>query len=193
MNTTVKYQNGKGTYHIVPLLVNIIYPILVAMDILTTYIASPNLNYEINPIIVYFKLNWIHIIILTTFFVRLIMTVIITNNTFLLNYITNKEKKYCTTKLIVVLTMYIFFFSHFVATLFIIPNNIIASIYLHNIDNDFFAKIAVKHIQNAQILLRPINYFFLNSFFLLCGVFLFLLRIYFLKKKLTHYSSQNSP
>jgi hypothetical protein len=46
----------------------LLYIVLVALDLYTTYLSTPNLVFEANPVIVCFDLNWQQIILVASFF-----------------------------------------------------------------------------------------------------------------------------
>jgi hypothetical protein len=63
MKNLIKYF--KSGYRLVPWYLIVFYPLLIGSDIFTTYLASPDLKLEANLIIMYFHLNYTHMIILS--------------------------------------------------------------------------------------------------------------------------------
>ncbi|MBN2769759.1 MAG: hypothetical protein JXR90_03585, partial [Spirochaetes bacterium] len=65
----MKLKAGANT---APAFVILLYFLFVALDLFTTYLASPDLKFEGNILINYFNLNWDQIILLAAFFTILL-------------------------------------------------------------------------------------------------------------------------
>lgn len=156
-------SNLKAGEKLSPALIIFIYFLFVLLDLFTTYLATPDLKYEGNPIVRYFHLNWIQFISYYLFIA------IITSIGFLIG-ISWINKFYsgsitCGRSLLydimhnkkILFSFILFgtFYSHFINIAHIIVNNYLSIIYLHKPNN------VLKNLAFQYISLQP---FFLNYF-----------------------------
>lgn len=151
-----------------------VYATLVILDLLTTYIGTPDLKYEGNLIIRYLGLNWVQIILLALLFTTLIIILSI-----------NAHKRINTSKRISITSLILLiFYSHYYYSFFVITNNIISTIYIQSITNSFF-------YPAAELYIEIVTYFtpFFHRYVQFSLVFAAVIRINFLirKRKLNQY------
>lgn len=132
---------------VVPIWLVIVYPILVALDIFTTYLGTPDLQYEYNWLITTFDLKWQQIIFLSTLLVLAVIFFVLQANRFFqqLSY-----KKTISTKYVLYISILCFFFTHFFYTFYVIINNYLAYVYLFPKGNDFLNKTAIRYVNFYQ-------------------------------------------
>lgn len=125
----------------------IIYPILIALDILTTYLATPDLLYENNLIITTLNLKWGHIIFLSLLLATAIIYLVSKANSFFQNCPKNCARS---AKFILYFIVLSFFFGHFCYTFYVIINNYLSYIYLTPERNSCFSEIATSYVVYYQ-------------------------------------------
>lgn len=173
----------------VPALLILIYFIIIILDILTTFLASPNLLLEENWVIRNFKLGWVEIIILSSISV-IVLTFCLYFSFFyldlyyrqksdfkrhlLLEIIFNKRLFFC----LLVLTC---FYSHFSYSVFVVVNNYLSYVYLFNIHNSLNQ---LAHIYISNFILKNIHiYKWFMVFFVLLGASISFYRINQIRQK----------
>lgn len=122
------------------------YFLLYTLDILTTFLATPDLKYEGNILIRYFQLNWTQILFGYT--IHAIIVIILFS--FSLNYIhsyyrINDQKDQKTFfyeifhrwKLLLSFIMFVYFFTQLFYTFYIVINNYLSYIFIFKIENSF--------------------------------------------------------
>ena len=111
------FYNGQN---VVPAFFLILFPVIVCFDLLTTYMASPDLKYEANPIIRYFQWGWRGLIICNLTLFSIYIFLIITINKFLLKYFSERGLITFKNKSIFYISccFVIFFYSVFVGCFF---------------------------------------------------------------------------
>jgi len=153
------------------------YYILVGLDLLTTYLASPDLKYEGNYFIRKLELGWLEILLLVTSFLIIItlgLAYINRNYRRIDNGIKfikiSKIKIFWSKKLLINFFILGLFYIHFTYSIFIVTNNYLSYIFLSKVNN-IFTPIANWYINN--IILKYVN--FLNYsllFFILLGFYI---------------------
>lgn len=159
-----------------PAFIIILYYLFVALDMCTTYLASPDLKYEVNWIVLYFNLNWTQIIILAS------VNSIITGSLFLisLNYVhrffqDNSIKHYNTlktkiiqkSKIIVSIILLCIFYSHLFVSVFVTINNYLNFIYLFRKENPIIT-IATCYVK-IETFFFPHYYIYTQILFITAG------------------------
>lgn len=127
----------------------IIYLILVGLDLLTTYIGTPDFKYEGNLIIRYLDLSWT--LLITAAFGGSIILLFLFLTT--LGYLTVKKRSCKKTSFNTI--PIIAFYYHLFYSAFAVPNNILSSIYIHR--STHFEWLSTYYIQIVY-LLHPIFY-----------------------------------
>jgi hypothetical protein len=183
------FHNLKAGAKYAPALLIITYYFLIFLDLLTTYLASPNLMLEGNWVIRYFKLGWVDIIILS-----IVSATIITFGLLLsLNYINSfYEQKsdfinnyhseiFADRRLVMSLVVLVCFYSHFTYSIFLVINNYLSYLYLHRIDNSL-SRLANTYISN-YILGHFHFYEWILALFVLFGSYISFNRIKQIKQR----------
>jgi hypothetical protein len=133
---------NKNQGKIIPSFFIILYIIVVLLDILTTYLASPDLKLEANPIVRYFNWNWdILLSVVSASIIILVVLVLFANKT-IANYNINKTKGKIYISFIIVFV----FYTHFTASVFAVVNNLFAYLYLFGKIENIFYKLAEVYI-----------------------------------------------
>lgn len=161
---------------IVPIYFLLLYPILVALDLTTTYLGTPDLRYEANPLILKFKLNWLQIITLSTIFVVFMSIVVCKSDKLLKEHFIRKNKTK-RIKIYLVILVNILFLTHFFLSFIIVPNNLLSYVYLAEVKNNFVASISKYYIENIQYLVFVKNYYLLILIVCVCTTAYFILRL----------------
>ncbi len=177
------YTNSKNNIRIIPLLFVYIYFFLVLADIGTTYLASPDLKYEQNIIIKTFKLGWIEIITLASLSIFIIIFFVIKSNDFLIKFFI-KKKKVRKKRFILGIIIHIIFFTHFLETLFVVPNNLLMYFYLNGTKLKLLEKVVSYYIHFNRLFDYASFHIVLILVFILLSVFVFVLRIKYIKKRM---------
>jgi hypothetical protein len=167
------FNNLKAGTKNVPALLIPIYYIIIFLDLLTTYLASPNLLLEENWIIRYFKLTWGEIVLLSSVSV-IVLTFCLFFSFFYINYYYKEKSDFkkqflleivSNKKLFISFIVLTCFYSHFSYSVFVVINNYLSYLYLLNTDNSL-SKLAHSYISN--IILGNIHiYYWIISLFVL--------------------------
>jgi hypothetical protein len=144
-------------------LIFFVYLLLIGGDIFTTYLASPQLRYEYNPVIIHFDMNWVEIVAFSILVAFLIFLCFVIS----LNKLAHNSKKEYWGVCLLGVTIFI---SHFGYTIFTIANNVLSGVYLGNIDIQCFNSISEWYI-NEMVQIKwfyeiVLGFYFLISFFL---------------------------
>lgn len=131
---------GVRSFPLIPMfLLYVLYLFLVSLDILSTYVATPDLNFEANPVILSFQMNWLSIVIaslLGSTFLFLIFWLSISSI-----YQGQRERFFSLLGITV-------FICHFSYSCFTIVNNILSGIFLGELDLSFLSSIAEWYINS---------------------------------------------
>ena len=137
----------------------LLYFIFVGIDVGTSYLASPDLKFEANFIISYFKLSWFQIIIVSFLFVFLISSGVI----FSFNYLYKSSYAIKKNKLIISIIVICIFYFHLYYSVFVSINNYFQYIWIFKIENSF-SNISKWYVDNL-IKNNPKTYIFLSGIF----------------------------
>jgi hypothetical protein len=137
MKSLVKYF--KTGMSLIPVYLIILYLFFIATDILTTYLASPDLKYEFNRIVKYFHLNFTQIIILSAINASIVLTYLFTGRGYIDYYLKEKNSPYKSLfyklthnwRLLLSIILVAIFFSHFINSFYVTINNYLGHIYLN--------------------------------------------------------------
>jgi hypothetical protein len=172
------FRQYKAGADAAPALLILLYLIFVALDLFTTYLASPDLEFEGNIFINYFKLNWNQIIFLAAFLTIFLACLFIYASKYVHSFfrINSINKKFSDAAIIrnkkIILSYFAFscFYSHFFCSIFLSINNYLSYIYLFGIQN-IFTSISIKYL-TVGARMKP--YFFLYAYiFFVILAFLF--------------------
>jgi hypothetical protein len=142
--------------------------VLVALDLYTTYLSTPNLVFEANPIIIRFDLNWLQIILVAAFFTVLMSVAFV----YALEYIRTQFQTNSSNRVVKVpdlrnkkmlLSFFIIgsFFTHLTCTVFVVINNYFGYLFLFGIRNSWHST-AVTYI-TVKTLLQSLFFFSIYS------------------------------
>jgi hypothetical protein len=148
----------KNQRKIVPSFLVILYIIFILLDILTTYLVSPDLELEANPIIRYFNWNWNILLSVVSACILILVVLVLFANKTIANYNINQEKGKIYISFIIVFV----FYTHFVASVFAVVNNLLVYLYLFGKTETIFYKLADIYIvlfKNRPEVLLAIMYF----------------------------------
>jgi hypothetical protein len=172
------FRKYKAGAYAAPAFVILFYFLFVVLDLFTTYLASPDLEFEGNIFINYFKLNWNQIIFLAAFFTILLACLLIFASKYVHSFfrINSINKKFSDAAIVrnkrIILSYFAFscFYSHFFCSIFLSINNYLSYIYLFGIQN-IFTSISIKYL-SVGARMKP--YFFLYAYvFFVIMAFLF--------------------
>ncbi len=129
----------------------IIALIAVSSDVITTYIATPDLKYEGNLFVLYFKLNWTGVLIYCFGGLQLY---------FAIYWLATKVLEKTHNRLIVFIlkTVIATFYTHIVLSFLMIPNNLIGWMYLNHIHIPIISNITNPVL---RLMHKYPNYYFL--------------------------------
>jgi hypothetical protein len=128
----------RGIQNISPILI-FIYLFFIAADIITTYLASPDLKFEFNRIVRYFHLNFTQIIILAAINATIVLTYLFSGRGYIDYYLKEKNSPdkslvYKLThnwRLLLSIILVAIFFSHLINSFYVTINNYLGHIYLN--------------------------------------------------------------
>ena len=175
------FYNGQN---IVPVLFLVLFPVIICFDLLTTYMASPDLKYEANPIIRHFQWGWYSIVICNLILFSIYIFLIITVNKFFLKYFRKKGLIALKNKSIFYISccFVIFFYSVFVGCFFSIINNYFVYLYLYQISDNVFYSMSLQYINFLRNHSVPCYLAIVYSVSILIGVLITIYRINCIQK-----------
>lgn len=136
--------------NVVPVWLLAVYPILVSLDLFTTYLATPDLFYEHNAIIKSLNLTWR--LIIPFVFLVIILTVFFTfkANAFFKKCgrctTINKNKIFFVGYFLIIWWLY----THITYSFYVIFNNAFSYLYLYNIECGRLSKWATSYVKYYQ-------------------------------------------
>jgi len=150
-----------------PALIVIIYFLFGCLDLITTYLASPDLKHENNWVYRIFNLNW-PLLIAYTIFLYIVMTFLLLIS---LQYLKNcfEEYKFSSfieilihskknIKLLITVVIIGMFYSHLLSVGLVIINNIISYIYLQTDGENWLKRISIYYAPMQKYFLFFIQY-----------------------------------
>jgi len=150
-----------------PAQIIILYFLFGCMDLITTYLASPDLKHENNWVYRTFNLNW-PLFIAYTIFLYSVMTLLLLIS---LQYLRNcfEEFKFSSfieilihskknIKLLITIVIIGMFYSHLLSVGLVIINNIISYIYLQTDGENWFKRISICYAPMQKYFLFFIQY-----------------------------------
>jgi hypothetical protein len=146
-----------------PCLLIFIYFILVGLDLLLTYLGTPDLKYEGNWIIRHFHLSWTQIIIMMSVNAIILAAWLLIGQKMARKYFVSNPvntKKHFVLEVIrswkLIISLYFMgsFYAHLFTTIYICGNNYLSYVYLLKIDN-LFSGIATAYI-NFELASGPL-------------------------------------
>ena len=127
----------------------VLFVIFVGMDTYTTYLATPDLKLESNPVYQYFKWDWVgHLLYILSVVIITILLVLISNK-YILRYLRNKKHNIPTKKFLFVIFFLLltYCYHNLIATFECSINNYLGYIYLHSIFESGFQKLAISYVE----------------------------------------------
>jgi hypothetical protein len=149
----------KAGAKVAPAFLIILYFGFVGLDLLSTYIGTPDLKYEGGYLVRYFNLNWSQFIIIYSLIAVIVTFWLLVAVGFLHKfYLKNKHnqdqgliKEALKNKKVLLNILIVgIFYSHFINIGFIVINNILAIIYFQG-QGSFLYEVSVSYIQKQRI------------------------------------------
>ncbi|HOM41762.1 MAG TPA: hypothetical protein P5320_11050 [Bacteroidales bacterium] len=150
-----------------PALIVIIYFLFGCLDLITTYLASPDLKHENNWVYRTFNLNW-PLLIAYTIFLYIVMTFLLLIS---LQYLKNcfEEHKFSSfnkilihskknIKLLITVVIIGIFYSHLISIGLVIVNNFLSYVYLQSNKENWLKNISVFYVNRQKYFLFFIQY-----------------------------------
>ncbi len=182
----------KAGVKLAPASLIVLYLLFFILDSVTTYIASPDLKYESNWLVVLLNLDWLGIIIKDTLIFTVVSASLILSLNFLNDYsIRNlfngyKDlvlKSFKDPKLLISIIFIGMFFSHILNLGHIILNNYLAYVFLHQ-TNGWIKSFATYYISNQKYFL-----FYIQYLLIIPGYIIAIYRVRLINKRIF----QNNP
>ena len=135
-------MNGKK--QVVPAICLVLCLIFIGLDIFTTYLATPDLKLEANPIVQYFDWGWNSLIIYCLIIFIIMTTLIIFANQYILKYLKSKQSPIILNKsiFIVLYAFVIYFYTVFIGACLASTSNYFSYLYLYQKTDNLFYPIA---------------------------------------------------
>jgi hypothetical protein len=164
----------------------LILPLLfLCLDFYTTYLASPDLKIEGNPVVRYFHWGWAEILFwnLLIIFVMLFLTVL--SDRYILNYMTEDKRRKLKNKFVFFLSllMIIYFYSYFFGEFFVNINNYFNYLGVYTKSDNLFYGIAVKYVDFYMKYTLSANLIATYTLCLLFGITSTIGRLIYVKKR----------
>jgi len=162
---------------IVPSWILILYPLFVVFDLLSTYVAIPDLQYEGNPIICYFQWDWGKVILWNFAIVTIAVLTVLFSNKYLIKYF---KKEHQNKLLFFVACFFIFcFYTHVVGLIYAVPTNFLQSLYQHENRNHFLYNITLNFV---NFVYQKGSYFYLFILYFVTSLIGLAITIYRIKR-----------
>jgi hypothetical protein len=159
------------------------YPFLVCADLYITYLATPDLKQEGNPVIRFFNWGWDEVLLWNCFVVSCSILLVIIFNKYFVNYLKRKTNNKC----LFYISCFILscFYANYVGSIYASPSNYLMYLYLHTKTNHFLYHFAVVFV---NLVFRHGSYFYLSVLYsvsFLIGILITVRQINRVKKKET--------
>jgi uncharacterized membrane protein YbjE (DUF340 family) len=180
-----KDVNTKHQEKIIHFYYFVLYIILISLDLLTTYLGTPDLKLEANPIIQYFALNWTTILILNFVILILLITVTKISDKYIIKYYYSETKCSLSNKTLFVcaILFVILFYCQLITEFFNIINNSLNYIYLHSKHSNILYNVSVNYA-NLQKQHDPfVSFLTVNLSGYTIGLIVASLRLFYVKKQ----------
>ncbi len=167
----------KAGAKVAPAFLIFLYYFFVALDLYTTYLASPDLKYERNWIVQYFNLSWSQIIILGSLNALIAGSFFLIALSYIYGYYQDNNTKYSKSfifeifqrkKLLICFIMLVYFYSHLFASVFVTINNYLNYIYLSRIEN-VLSRISNSYI-NIEIVSQPTYFLYIKTVLMIAAI-----------------------
>jgi hypothetical protein len=137
MKNLIKYF--KTGMSLIPVYLIILYLLFIATDIITTYMASPDLKHEFNRVVRYFNLNFTGIIVMCSINAAGVLTYLFTGRGYVEHYLEEKNVEgrslsyriFHNWRLLLSLALLTIFYSHLFSSFYATINNYLGHIYLN--------------------------------------------------------------
>ena len=127
----------------------VLFVIFVGTDTYTTYLATPDLKFESNPVYQFFQWGWIaHLVYILSMVIITILFVIISNK-YIFRYLKNKKHNIPTNKFLFVIffLLVVYCYHNLIATFECSINNYLGYIYSHSIFESGIQRLAVSYVE----------------------------------------------
>jgi len=152
----------KAGLHLAPALLIYIYILLGVLDLTTTYLASPDLQYEGNWVVKKFNFNWTDLIIYASINYLITILFFVFSLNYLMDYYQAKNVNYKNLffrkiKFFASIIILGLFYSHFICECHVILNNLLGVIYLKG-ERGVLKDISVYYMNRQKYFLFYIQY-----------------------------------
>ncbi len=132
-----------------PFICILLYVLFTITDTYTTYLATPDLKYEANPIYLYFKWGWSTQLLYISFMVVLTILVAILSNRYVINYYDGKKRNTQKAKLLLIICFLLLTYCYYnvIGTFECTLNNWLNYRYLYVNRETLFQHIAVSYVE----------------------------------------------
>jgi hypothetical protein len=147
MNITNIFKGQKR--QVIPTLVLILFPVLVELDSVTTYLGSPELEFEDNPLISYFfHWGWKGLFLFDCCYIGITIFLVIVLNKYIMKYYIAQKKILFKDKFLFYLScLFVFiFYSHFIGHFWASINNYLTNLYTFSKQENPFYSIASDYV-----------------------------------------------
>ena len=132
-----------------PTIYILLYVLFTITDLYTTYLCTPNLKIETNPVIRYFNWGWTGLLLWAFFMLVVTILSAISANKYILKYFENKKQNILANKILfcIFFLLLAYCYQNLIASFEASINNYLTYRYLFSNSKDGLQKIAVDYVQ----------------------------------------------
>jgi hypothetical protein len=147
MKTLKKYFANRKK-HVFPLSCMLLYILFTGTDLYTTYLATPDLSQEINPVYLYFKWGWAGHLPYALVVLIIAIGLALVSNKYIFRYYESKTQKISKSKFLFVISflMLAYCYNNLIATFECTINNYLGYIYSYSIHESCFHRVAESYV-----------------------------------------------
>jgi hypothetical protein len=166
--------------NVVPSWLYCVYISFGILDLYTTFLASPDLSYEANPVVRYFKWSWQE---LTIWYVsNVVIMIVITklSDSYIVAYLKKQKSK----RILLYISVFIIvcFFGNIIQLIYAPINNYLGYLYLQSKEDNIFFSLASLYVTFQCKFHYLIYYYLVNSIWFLIGVIIAVFRMLYVKR-----------
>lgn len=126
-----------------------LYVLFTGTDLCTTYCASPDLEFEINPVYLYFKWDWTGLLPYSLFMLTMTIMFAVISNRYIFKHFENKSHNISKNKFLfcIVFLLLVYCYHNLIAAFEVSINNYLNYRYLHLSSENKLQKIAISYVQ----------------------------------------------
>jgi hypothetical protein len=175
----------KKKQQIVPWYCLVLYPILVGLDLFTTYLVTPDLSHEGNPIFRYFHWGWRGLLTWNFLIVVITLFLVVLSGKITIKYINTQKRIKSTDKILLYISYLLFFcfYTHFVGEIYAVSSNYLFYFGLQSKLDNVLYNIAVDY---GHFVFQKGATIYLATLYLitsLLGILITAYRVYHVKKR----------